>query len=105
MTATKFIITAAALSTLFVGGAADTSINSIVASSTKGFFGVNDASVRAGWNIATSIRGGSTGEFTHEHHIQKEHFDLVSFFLMHFFSFCNYRGSKEEEEKEVIFRI
>lgn len=64
MTATKFIITAAALSTLLVGGAADTSINSIVASSTKGFFGVNDASVRAGWNIATSIRGGSTGELT-----------------------------------------
>jgi len=63
MTATKFIITAAALSSFLVGGAANTpSINSIIASSTKGFFGVNDKSARQGWNIATSIRGGSTEE-------------------------------------------
>ena len=63
MTATKFIITAAALSSLLLTASATApQINSIVASSSKGFFGLNEKSVRQGWNIATSIRGGSTGE-------------------------------------------
>jgi len=61
MTAARYIITAAAVSTLLVGAAANApSINSIVASSSKGFFGVHDSSIRQGWNIATSVRGGST---------------------------------------------
>ncbi len=63
MTASKFIITAAALSSLLIGASANApQINSIVASSSTGFFGLNDASVRQGWSIATSLRGGSTGE-------------------------------------------
>ena len=63
MTAARYIITAAAVSTLLVGAAANApSINSIVASSSKGFFGVHDSSIRQGWNIATSVRGGSTGK-------------------------------------------
>lgn len=66
MTATKFIVTAAALSSLLVGASANgskPSTNSIVAVSSKGgsfFGGMKNASVRQGWNIAATIRGGST---------------------------------------------
>jgi hypothetical protein len=67
MTVTKFIVSAAALSSLLVGASANgkPSINSIVAVSSKGgtfFGGMKDASVRQGWNIAATIRGGSTGK-------------------------------------------
>ena len=65
MTTTKFIITAAALSSLLAGSSANgiPSIHSIVAASNRGFFlGMNHALIGKGWNIATTIRGGSTGE-------------------------------------------
>lgn len=66
MTATKFIVTAAALSSLLVGASANgrPSLHSIVQSSSyqggSFFGGMRDSSIRQGWNIATSIRGGST---------------------------------------------
>lgn len=58
----KFIITAATLSSLVLGASANQhSISSLVTSSNRGFFGVTDESAKQGWNIATTIRGGSTG--------------------------------------------
>mmetsp|Transcript_16026 Transcript_16026/g.30244 ORF Transcript_16026/g.30244 Transcript_16026/m.30244 type:complete len:934 (-) Transcript_16026:45-2846(-) len=66
MTATKFIVTAAALSSLLVGASANGRpfLHSIVQSSSyqggSFFGGMRDSSIRQGWNIATSIRGGST---------------------------------------------
>jgi len=57
----KFIITAATLSSLVLGASANQhSISSLVTSSNRGFFGVTDESAKQGWNIATTIRGGST---------------------------------------------
>lgn len=57
----KFLVAAATLSSLVLGASATrSSTTSLVASSNRGFFGVGDASSRQGWNIAATIRGGST---------------------------------------------
>lgn len=67
MTASKFIITATAVSSLLLNAssakmATPPSISSIVASSRSGLFGMNDESLGMshGWNIASALRGGST---------------------------------------------
>ncbi len=58
----KFLVAAASLSTLVLGASAtQSSTSSLVASSNRGFFGVANVSGQ-GWNIATTIRGGSTGK-------------------------------------------
>jgi len=73
MTASKFIITASAVSTLLLSVSSTTtattpSISSIVASSRSGMFGLNRGNVdfvggmTQGWNIASTLRGGSTGK-------------------------------------------
>mmetsp|Transcript_9840 Transcript_9840/g.12462 ORF Transcript_9840/g.12462 Transcript_9840/m.12462 type:complete len:927 (+) Transcript_9840:183-2963(+) len=64
MTASKFIITAAAVSSLLLSVSStvpQSSITSMVASSRNGFFGMNNhLALRQGWNIASTLRGGST---------------------------------------------
>lgn len=68
MTASKFIITAAAVSSLLVSVSssrihAPPTISSLVASSRSGLFGLNrEKEMSHGWNIASVLRGGSTGE-------------------------------------------
>jgi hypothetical protein len=74
MTASKYIITATALSSLLLSvssssssassGMIKPSISSIVASSRSGLFGVRDElSMSQGWSLAATLRGGSMGKF------------------------------------------
>ena len=69
MTASKFIITASAVSTLLLSVSSTTTATTpIVASSRSGMFGLNRGNVdfvggmTQGWNIASTLRGGSTGK-------------------------------------------
>ena len=68
MTASKFIITAAAVSSLLVSVSSSRihsppTISSLVASSRSGLFGLNrEKEMSHGWNIASILRGGSTGK-------------------------------------------
>ena len=68
MTASKFIITAAAVSSLMMSASstkihAPPTISSLVASSRSGLFGLNrEKEMSHGWNVASVLRGGSTGE-------------------------------------------
>lgn len=65
MTASKFIVTAAAVSSLVLSASSTvpkTPVSSIVASSRKSLFGIGeDARFGQGWSL-DSLRGGSLGK-------------------------------------------
>ncbi len=66
MTASKFIITATALSSLLLSASSNVpkpSISSIVASSRSGHFGLTgEYRLGQGWTMASVPRGGSLGK-------------------------------------------